>query len=137
MISRTGVHATLALTMLAGLDPASYAGAAQIAREVGAPPNYLGKLLKRLALEGLVESQKGFGGGFRLARPADKITLFDIVEPIDQISKWKGCFLGRSRCNDKSPCAVHDRWSEIRTRYLDFLHETTLVQLADKTVSLT
>ena len=136
MISRTGIHATLALAFLAKLDSGEYAGAAQIAKEVGAPRNYLGKLLKQLAEEGLLESQKGFGGGFRLARPASGITLYDIVEPLDRVSRWNGCFLGRNTCSGKSPCAVHSRWSKIRKEYLDFLKETSVAELAGKKVSL-
>ena len=54
MISKTGIHATLALSFLAKLPAGEYAGAAQIADEVGAPRNYLGKLLKQLAEVGLV-----------------------------------------------------------------------------------
>jgi Rrf2 family protein len=136
MISKTGIHATLALTILARLGPGEFTGASQIAKEVGAPPNYLGKLLKQLAESGILESQKGFGGGFRLAKSGTKISLYDIVEPLDKISKWNGCFLGRAKCSDKSPCAVHHRWSKIREGYLEFLKETTIAELAEKNVSI-
>lgn len=136
MISKTGIHATLALALLAQLGPGEFAGASQIAKEVGAPPNYLGKLLKQLAEAGLLESQKGFGGGFRLAMSAGKITLYDIVEPLDKVSKWNGCFLGRAKCSEKSPCAVHHRWSKIREGYLKFLKETTIAELAQNKVTL-
>jgi Rrf2 family protein len=130
MISKTGIHATLALAFLAQLEPGRFAGAAQIAEAVGAPRNYLGKLLKQLAETGLLESQKGFGGGFRLSRAADKITVYDILEPIERVSKWNGCFLGKARCTDNSPCSVHRRWSKIREDYLSFLKETTIADVA-------
>lgn len=130
MISKTGIHAMLALAFLADLDAGEYAGAARIAKEVGAPRNYLGKLLKQLAEEGLVESQKGFGGGFRLARPGEDISLYDIVEPIDRVSKWNGCFLGRKACREDSPCPVHQQWSDVRSRYLRFLKETRICDVA-------
>ncbi len=133
MISKTGIHAILALILMAELPPGVYAGAAQIADKVGAPRNYLGKLLKRLAQEGLVESQKGFGGGFRLARPPERITLYNIIEPLEHVSKWNGCFLGRAKCSESEPCAVHDRWSKIRTDYLRFLESTKIAELIDKT----
>lgn len=136
MISKTGIHATLALTFLAELEPGQYAGAAQIADAVGAPRNYLGKLLKQLGEQGLLDSQKGFGGGFRLAKAPEKITLYDIIEPLDRVSKWNGCFLGRARCSEKSPCAVHGRWSKIREDYLGFLKETTVAALTRKETSL-
>jgi len=134
MISKTGIHALLALSNLAELKPGAYAGATQLADRIGAPRNYLGKLLKQLAEQGLLESQKGYGGGFRLARSADKITIYDVLEPIEKVSKWNGCFLGRSRCSDKSPCAVHNRWSTVRADYLDFLHNTTIAEVADNGV---
>jgi Rrf2 family iron-sulfur cluster assembly transcriptional regulator len=130
MLSKTGTHATLAMALLAGAEPGVFLGAAQIARAVGAPGNYLGKLLKRLAAEGLVESQKGYGGGFRLTRPASKIKVYDIVEPLDRVSRWSGCFLGRPTCNPNRPCAVHRRWAKVRDQYLHFLKETTLAELA-------
>lgn len=132
MISKTGIHATLALALLANLESGTFAGASQIAETVGAPPNYLGKLLKQLAAEGLLESQKGFGGGFRLSRPAGKITLYDVLEPIERVSKWNGCFLGRARCSEKSPCALHERWSAIRQQYLSFLRTTTVAEIAEQ-----
>ncbi|MDX9856661.1 MAG: Rrf2 family transcriptional regulator [candidate division Zixibacteria bacterium] len=132
MISKTGISAAKALAVLAKIPDREYAGSAAIAKEIGAPQNYLGKLLKALASEGLVESQKGFGGGFRLARPAAKISLFDVVEPIDKVSRWGNCFLGNGRCNEHDPCAVHDRWKRVREEYLGFLRETTIADLAGR-----
>jgi Rrf2 family protein len=136
MLSKTGIHAALALALMARLKPGEYLGATQIAKEVGAPSNYLGKLLKQLAAMGLLESQKGFGGGFRLAMPASKITLYDVVEPFDKVSKWNGCLLGRKKCSDKSPCAVHGKWASIREGYLEFLKSTTILELAHNEVEL-
>jgi Rrf2 family protein len=137
MISKTGIHATLALTFLADLADGEFAGAGAIAREIGAPQNYLGKLLNNLVGSGLVLSQKGYGGGFRLARPAERISVFDIVEPIDHISRWGNCFMGRGKCSESNPCAVHNDWKEIRERYLGFLKSTTLADLAGGKASLT
>ena len=130
MITKTSVHACLALSVLAGLDPGEYAGAAAIAAEIGAPQNYLGKLLKQLAAQGILESQKGYGGGFKLRKDADKITLYDIVEPIEHVSRWNGCFLGRKRCSDHTPCAVHKSWTHVRDKYLGFLKGTSLKDIA-------
>jgi len=130
MISQTAKHALAALTALAELPEGQYAGAGEIAGDIGAPRNYLGKLLQTLAGEGLVESQKGKGGGFRLARSPASISLIEVVEPIDRVSRWSDCFLGRGRCSDESPCAVHDRWAEVRDVYLDFLRQTTIADLA-------
>ena len=131
MISKTGIHAVTALIALAKLDPTQYVGAGDVADQVGAPRNYLGKLLKTLADQGLLESQKGKGGGFRLARHPADVSLYDVVEPIERVSRWNGCFLGQGLCSDDTPCTVHQRWKRVRDPYLQFLRETTLADLAD------
>jgi Rrf2 family iron-sulfur cluster assembly transcriptional regulator len=129
MLTKTGLHAVRAVVALAKLPDEAYAGAARIAREIGAPQNYLGKLLQILAREGLVESQKGLGGGFRLARDPRSITLLDVVEPLEHVSRWSGCILGRPACSDADPCAIHIRWKAVRDAYLHMLRRTTITEL--------
>lgn len=129
MLSKTGVHAVRAMVALARLPTGAYAGAARIAREIKAPPNYLGKLLKALARDGLIESQKGLGGGFRLCRNPKEISLLDVVEPIEHVTRWSGCILGRAECSDAVPCAIHDRWKAVRGAYVKMLAQTTLAKL--------
>jgi Rrf2 family protein len=130
MLSKTGIHALTALASLTRLPEGTYVGAAEVAAGIGAPPNYLGKLLKTLADAGIVASQKGKNGGFRLARDPAAISLLDVVEPIEHVSRWSGCILGRPRCSDQDACAVHDRWKQVRDVYLRFLRETTIADLA-------
>lgn len=132
MISKSAVHAVNALATLAGLAPGAYLGTAEVAQRIEAPRNYLGKLLKTLAEHGLLDSQKGKGGGFRLARPPEHISLYDVMEPIEHVSRWDGCFLGQWRCSAEAPCAMHGRWREVRDVYLRFLRQTTLAHLASQ-----
>jgi Rrf2 family protein len=132
MLTKTGLHAVRALVALAKLPEGAYAGAARVAQDIGAPQNYLGKLLKALAAEGLVESQKGLGGGFRLARDPRAISLLDVVEPIEHVSRWSGCILGRSECSEVEPCAIHHRWKAVRDAYLKMLERTTIAELLAK-----
>ena len=132
MITKTGLHAVRAMTALAKLPAGAFAGAAHIASDIGAPQNYLAKLLQALSREGIVESQKGLGGGFRLARAPEEITLLDIVEPIEHVSRWSGCILGRPECSEQNPCAIHHQWKKVRDAYLRLLEETTTADLAAK-----
>jgi Rrf2 family protein len=130
MISKTGIHAVRALIALAELAPDTFRGAGAIAEAVGAPRNYLGKLLQQLAQSGLLVSQKGAGGGFALVRKPDAITVFDVLEQVEDVSAWENCFLGKAECSDENPCHVHDRWKPVRGAYLDFLRGFTLGDLA-------
>ena len=131
-MTRTGLHAVRALVVLSRLPRGANAGAGQIAREIGAPRNYLGKLLQVLTHHGLVESQKGLGGGFRLAREPRRISLFDVVEPIEHVSRWSGCILGHAECSEEQSCAIHDQWGKVRNAYLKLLNRTTIADLAAK-----
>ncbi len=132
MLSKTGLHAIRAMVILAQLPEGAYAGASSIAKNIGAPQNYLGKLLQALCRTGLVNSQKGLNGGFRLARRPEKMTLLDIAEPIEHVSRWSRCILSKHKCSGKNPCNLHDRWSEVRAAYLDFLEKTRISDLAGK-----
>jgi Rrf2 family protein len=130
MISKTALHAVKALAVLADLPAGQFAGAGAVARAIGAHQNYLGKLLQTLARQGVVSSQKGLGGGFRLARRPQEITLMEIVEPIDHVSRWVGCLMGRAKCSNQAPCAIHHRWGGVRDAYLAFLRDTTIADLS-------
>ncbi|MBI2605738.1 MAG: Rrf2 family transcriptional regulator [Deltaproteobacteria bacterium] len=133
MISKTGLHAIRALVELAALPEGSYAGASNIAKQIGAPQNYLGKLLQVLSRAGVVVSQKGVGGGFRLAKKAEATSLYEVIDPIDPIEhvvRWKGCFLGGPKCSPKRSCKAHKSWTVAREAYLKFLKETSIADLS-------
>jgi Rrf2 family iron-sulfur cluster assembly transcriptional regulator len=132
MIARTTLHAIRALAALAGNAPGEYAGAAAIAERIKAPRNYLGKLLQSLARAGLVQGQKGLNGGFRLTRKAEKISLFDVADHVEQVSRWNGCFLGQSSCRADRPCAMHDRWTKVREVYVQFLKQTSVLDVVNQ-----
>ena len=135
MISRTGMHALNALVSLQHLPAGRYAGAGQIARQIRAPSNYLGKLLRQLARAGIVEGRKGSSGGFRLAGGRHSVSLFDAIDPIEHFDRLKVCLLGRPKCRKSSPCPLHEGWSLIRERFLDFLQTTTLSDLSENATS--
>jgi len=127
MISQTGTHALKALAALGGPGE-GFLGASELARQVKAPANYLGKLLRQLSRAGIVEGRKGGNGGFRLARRGSDIILFDALAPIEHLGRVNRCLLGRPRCN--GGCAVHRGWAHVRDAYLDFLKTTTVADLA-------
>jgi len=133
MISKTALHGVNALVRLVGLEPDEYLGATALAAQINAPPNYLGKLLASLSSEGLLESRKGSGGGFRLARPAEEISIFDVVDPVDKVSRWDHCFMGLPECSEEEPCAMHERWKVVRDDYLAMLRDTSLLDLVGTT----
>lgn len=129
MLSKTSKSVVNALVELAKLPAGSYEGASSIAKRIEAPKNYLGKLLQSLCARNIVSSKKGTGGGFRLGMEPDKITLYDIVEPIENVAMWEKCALGLKECSETDPCPVHDDWKVIKEAYLSFLRTTTVADL--------
>ena len=78
----------------------------------------------------LLTSAKGRGGGFALARPPAKISLYDIVAVVDGIDGLESCAVGMAQCSDRQPCPMHQYWEPIRGKIKDFLVETTLQHMA-------
>jgi Rrf2 family protein len=80
-----------AVTSLAQVGPGSAVSAAQLAAHYDVPAGYLAKQLQALVRAGLLSATTGPRGGFRLARPADQITLLQVVEAVDGTSPFYTC----------------------------------------------
>jgi len=131
MLTQTSEYAVRAMVFLARKGDESYVGVREIAQAADVPTNYLAKILQQLTRSGVLESQKGFGGGFRIGRKLNKITLYDIVQPLERIEKFQQCVLGQRLCNDQVACPLHHTWKAISAQYLGSLHQTTLQDVAD------
>lgn len=129
MISKTGEYALRAVLRLAEQDQGETVRANEIARELGIPSNYLSKILHSLARAGVLHSERGPQGGFRLAQGSDELSLADILTPVDPAILNQGCLLGRPRCSEEDACAVHDRWKRVREPLLRFFEETTVADV--------
>ena len=101
-----------------------------IAIETGIPGHFLAKLLQDLARDGFLKSSKGPRGGFRLAVPADEISMLRVVEAVDGAGRFDRCIGGSPECNSKVACGMHDSWMELRSRIIDYLGGTTIATLA-------
>lgn len=101
----------------------------ELADKTGVPASYLSKILLVLNRAGLVEATRGTGGGYRLSRPAAEISLWEIVDPVDNVGRLDECIMGLHECSEKNPCAMHDWWKQVRDDYLAKLHETSLAEV--------
>ena len=99
-----------------------------IAADLRAPRNYLSKTMHALARAGILKSERGPRGGFRLARPADQISLGEVVAPFEPMTERR-CLLGRTTCGWKNPCSAHPRWEAVAVAQQAFFRETTVADL--------
>src|ERR1700757_4424895 len=134
MLSITSQYALRALSHLARQSGEPVLGR-DLAQSVEIPANYLSKVLLTLRNAGLVNTTRGSGGGYRLAKPANEILLIKVVELFEEISGTKpNCFLGHTRkCSDSTPCSAHTTWQGVQVAYLKFLVSTPLSAIAGKT----
>ena len=130
LYSKPCEYAIRALAYLAQRRGRAAAQGREIARVEGIPAPVLGKILQGLVRKGLLESRRGPGGGFRLARRAELITLRDVVAAVDGLDHFLECAVGLERCADDAPCPLHDTWKELRTQVMDYLETTTLEEMA-------
>ncbi len=131
MLTATSQYALRAVSLLARTYSRGLVPAKQIAVETAVPHKYLSAILTDLVRGGALEAAPGPRGGFRLARPPDELPLYDVLEPFEpMLWKQRPCPFGQSICSDEDACGGHEHWKKVREAYLDFLHRTTVLDVA-------
>lgn len=129
MISQTAEYALRAVLYLAQRQNGDPISVETIAEDLSMPRNYLSKTLHLLAKRGILASARGPRGGFELAVPSERLSLFEIIEPFDDLEGRGQCLLGRPECSDQTPCAAHHRWKDLARRVSTFFRETSVDDL--------
>lgn len=129
MLSGTAEYALRAVLHLAECEDTEPVRVGEIADALGAPRNYLSKILHQLVQAGVLKSSRGKHGGFALATRPERLSLLRIVNEFDQIAARRSCLLGRPQCGDRVACAVHWRWKHLSEQITTFFRETTVADL--------
>ena len=132
IFSRPCEYAIHAMTYLAA-TPGASARADEIAEAEEIPLPILSKVLQDLARKGLLDSRRGPGGGFRLSRRPELITLRDIVAAVDSLDEFLRCVTGLPNCSDETPCPLHEIWKQMRTSLMKSFETTTLLDMVHAT----
>lgn len=131
MLSTTTQHALRALTVLASLPPGARVLTRELAEVTFTPLNYLSKILVTLEHAGIVEGKRGTGGGYRLAKPAEEVSLAEIVRVLEGQSGLPTCLLaGFRECSDENGCPAHGQFRAVRRAWEEFLEKSTLAAIA-------
>jgi len=129
MISRTAEYALRAMVHLAATDtPSQTVG--QIATGTRVPPGYLAKVLQSLSRARLIASQRGLGGGFRLAKPARETSLYEIIDAVDPMQRIRECPLGLE-AHGTNLCPLHRRLDDAMALIENQFRVTMLAELID------
>ncbi len=111
MFSQTVEYALRAVIYLAQREREGPIGNRVIAEATQVPTSYLSKILHDLAESDILTSRRGVGGGFRLQRSPDELSVLDVVNAVDPLQRITGCPLALSAHCDQL-CPMHARLDE-------------------------
>jgi len=125
---RFAVTAMVDLALRGGKAPVTLAA---ISERQKISLSYLEQLFGKLRRNKIVESVRGPGGGYYLARPGNTISIAEIVIAVDEPLDATKCG-GMGNCHgENQPCITHDLWMGLNESILDYLQAVTLQQLVD------
>ena len=130
LLTKESDYAIRALITIASATSSS-SKASEIAREEGISWLFLRRLLQRLAVVGILTSQKGRSGGFSLARPPEKINLVDVITAFQGKVELSECLVRGKPCCRRPHCPVRKKLKALEKTIRDELAGISIAMLAD------
>jgi Rrf2 family iron-sulfur cluster assembly transcriptional regulator len=130
---RFAVTAMIDLALRQGKGPVTLSG---ISQRQAISLSYLEQLFGKLRRHEIVESVRGPGGGYSLARTADKVTVADIIIAVDEPLDATQCG-GKENCHGADAasgtrCMTHELWATLNAKMVDYLDSVTLQDLVEQ-----
>jgi Rrf2 family iron-sulfur cluster assembly transcriptional regulator len=125
---RFAVTAMLDLAMHDGQGPVTLAG---ISRRQSISLSYLEQLFGKLRRRSLVDSVRGPGGGYTLARVPSLVSVADIIRAVDEPLDATQCG-GKENCQEEQRCMTHELWATLNEKMFDYLNSVKLEDLVAK-----
>lgn len=137
-MSAKGRYAVMAMCDLAGHRTGRPVALADIAERQDISLSYLEQLFAKLRRGGLVNSVRGPGGGYLLARPAEEMPVADIIMAVDEPVRATRCSPGQPfGCRDNSAqCMTHDLWEELSNQIYLYLASVSLADVIERRIGL-
>lgn len=135
MLTAKGKYGLKALVHMSQMEPGQLALATEMAVANNIPKKFLDAILGELRNAGIVQSRKGKGGGYRLARPAEDVKVGTVVRVLDgplapiacaSHTRYQAC----DDC-DVETCQVRHMMLDVRNAIAEVLDKTTLAQMRD------
>ena len=138
-LSSRGDYATRIMLELSTAEGPSPLSVHELSERTAIPAKYLEQIMTRLRTAGLVRAERGAHGGYVLARPAQTVTIGEVVRLMDGPVAPTPCASSSahvacpsSRCPSEQICAMRGLWLEVRDAIAGVLDSTTLADLAKR-----
>ncbi len=134
MFSKACMYAIRAMVLIASnSSKGERVSLSMIVAETGAPSAFMAKVLQKLVHADLITSVKGHGGGFGIdAQRVQGLRLGDVVKAIDGDALFAGCALGFPKCDERTPCPIHDQVMRVREDLQTILGDTPISHLGEE-----
>ncbi|MDE2005852.1 MAG: SUF system Fe-S cluster assembly regulator [Rhodospirillales bacterium] len=134
-LSKLTDYAVVVLVRLSGRAPGVVQTSPGISAATGIPEPTVAKVLKTLAAGGLVASQRGARGGYRLSRALAEIPISEVIAAIDGPIALAACVDGvPGGCSTESLCPVRGRWDPVNAAIRDALGAITLADMQQASI---
>jgi Rrf2 family iron-sulfur cluster assembly transcriptional regulator len=130
-LTTKGRYAVTAMLDLAIHSSGSPITLADISQRQGISLSYLEQLFSRLRKQGLVDSTRGPGGGYRLGKAVGEIAVADVITAVDESVDATRCG-GLQNCQGEQRCLTHELWCELSDQIYDFLSGISLGDLVQR-----
>ena len=130
-LTTKGRYAVTAILDLALHDSQGPVALADIAQRQDISLTYLEQLFNKMRRHELVESARGPGGGYRLAKELNDITIAKIIYAVDEPIDVTRCG-GKQNCQADERCLTHDLWMELNLHVSEFLNGVTLADMVQR-----
>lgn len=111
-----------------------------ISEQQNIPKKFLEQILNDLRAAGILESKRGLGGGYRLRRPPERVTLAEVIRliegPLAPVSCVSEKYYERCSCPNEEKCGIRSVMKEVRDAIVQILEGVTLAQLCERVQTL-
>ncbi len=135
VVSTKGRYALRVMIDIAKFEKDSYVTLSGIAERQGLSEKYLESIIKMLVQNNLVKGLRGKNGGYKLSRPAEEITAWDIISVTENDFYVVACMNPDApKCDRVATCVTLPMWKEFNDTMQDFFKKYTIADLAKKDV---
>ncbi len=135
-LSKKADYGLLAVNHLTLYRSQGSVSARDIGKTYGIPVGLLAKVLQRLVQKGLLKSEHGANGGYRLAKPAEFISALDVISAIDGPVVITSCKTERGECVQTPACTVKEPLRRVNDRIVEALGSLSFAQINNSTYPL-
>ena len=134
-LSKKADYGLMAMKHLAEHAHHAACSAKDVADAYSIPPELMAKILQRLVKAGLLHSQHGTYGGYKLAREAGEISAFEVIRAIDGPLFITSCITVRGECDQTERCTIREPLRRVNQSIEDVLKSIKISEMRDETES--